>query len=190
MSDHPAIQLKPLTPATWALFETLMGEKGGCGGCWCMAFRLSSKEFTANKYAGNKRLMKGIVAGGRPVGLIAVLNNAPVGWIALAPREDHPRIDNSRSFKRIDDMPVWSITCFFIRKDWRRRGLSRLLIGAVVEYARQQKIRALEAYPMIPYDTKAPAAFLWTGVLSAFLANSFRVVRQSWKSRAMVRLEL
>lgn len=155
-----------------------------------MTFRLPTQTFIANKYDGNKKLMKDLVHTGRPVGLIALLNGTPIGWIALAPREDYIKIEASRSFRRIDDTPVWSITCFFIRKEYRRQGLSRTLIKSAIAHARKKRIRALEAYPMIPYNDKVSAPFLWTGVLSAFLDNGFRVVRQSGKSRAMVRLEL
>lgn len=27
---------KPLTICNWADFETVMGERGGSAGCWCM----------------------------------------------------------------------------------------------------------------------------------------------------------
>jgi GNAT superfamily N-acetyltransferase len=155
-----------------------------------MSFRLSKKEFDANRYGGNKSKMKRIVGNGKPAGLVATVNGKPVGWIALAPRENFLKIENARTLKRIDDKPVWSIPCFFIRKEYRRSGLSKLLIKGTVEYARKKKIRTLEAYPAIPYSTAMPDAFLWIGVLSSFTANGFKVVRQNSKSKAMVRLEL
>lgn len=188
---HPDdIKLKPLSGSNWNQFELLMGKNGGCGGCWCMTFRLSAKEFTANKFNGNKKRMKEIVEAGRPTGLIATLHQEPLGWIAWAPREDYIKIENSRSFKRIDDKPVWSITCFFIKKEYRRKGFSRALIKMAIEHARKKKIGILEAYPAIPYQDKVPPPFLWTGILSAFLENGFEIVRLSGKSRAMVRLDL
>jgi len=81
---------------------------------------LPKKEFEANKYAENKKIMKKIVNASRPTGLIASIDKQPVGWIAFAPREDYIRIENSRSLKRIDEKPVWTITCFFIKKEFRR----------------------------------------------------------------------
>jgi len=179
-----------LSSANWKEFETLMGEKGGCGNCWCMYFRLPYKDFQANKPDGNKKLMKQLVNKGMPQGLIASMNKEPVGWIALAPREDYMRMGNSRSFKRIDDKPVWSITCFFIKKEFRHRGLSRELIKGAVDFAKKKKIKTLEAYPAIPYAEKVPHPFLWVGVLSSFIKNGFSIVQQNSKSRAMVRIEL
>src|SRR5512141_1232859 len=129
------LKFDPLTSATWKQFEAVMGEKGGCGNCWCMFFRIPYKTFQEIKPDGNKKLMRKIVNKGEPVGLIASLEKEPVGWIALAPREDYMKLDNSRAFKRIDDKPVWSITCVFIKKEFRRIGLSQQLIRGAIDFA-------------------------------------------------------
>ena len=190
MQKTNEIFFKELTNSNWQQFEMLMGEKGGCGNCWCMLFRLPDKTFRQNKPDGNKKMMRQLVQQQKPVGLIAYLNNEAAGWIALAPREDYLRIENSRTFKRIDDKPVWSITCFFVKKEYRNMGLSKALIKGAVDYAKKKNIKTLEAYPAIPYSEKVPPPFLWTGVLSAFTANGFDIVKQSGKSRAMVRIEV
>jgi GNAT superfamily N-acetyltransferase len=184
------ITFQQLSENNWRLFEELMGEKGGCGGCWCMSFRLSSREFTAHKHEGNKQLMHKIVAEGRPTGLMAVAGKQAIGWIALAPREDYIKIENSRTLKRIDSKPVWSITCFFIKKEFRKMGLSEIMINAAIEYAKENNIQTLEAYPVIPYNHEVPSAFLWIGVLSAFIKNGFTVVQRNGKSKAIVRLDI
>jgi GNAT superfamily N-acetyltransferase len=184
------LKLQPLTVDNWHLFEDVMGEKGGCGGCWCMYFRMSSTEFPNDKYEGHKGRMYDLVKAGNPTGLIATINKEAVGWIAFAPREDHKRIENSRAFKRIDDKPVWSITCFFIKKEFRKMGLSEQMIKGVIDFAKKKRIKTREAYPAIPYSDKVPAPFLWVGILSAFTKNGFEVVQQNGKSRAMVRFEI
>lgn len=184
------LKFEPLTTSTWKQFETLMGEKGGCGNCWCMYFRLPYKEFQENKPDGNKKMMRHLVNKGKPQGLIASTDQEPIGWIAMAPREDYMKLEKARVFKRFDDKPVWSITCFFIKKQFRHMGLSRQLIKGAVDFAKTKKIKTLEAYPAIPYDEKVPHAFLWVGVLSSFINNGFKIVKQQSKSRAMVRIEL
>jgi predicted GNAT family acetyltransferase len=184
------LEFAPLTVSNWASFETLMGEKGGCGNCWCMYFRLPYKTFQDNKPDGNKKLMKKLVNKGKPQGLIASMNKQPVGWIAMAPREDYLKLGNSRVFKPIDNKPVWSITCFFIKKELRHQGLSQQLIKGAIDFAKKKKIKTLEAYPAIPYAEKVPYPFLWVGVLSSFINNGFEIARQHSKSRAMVRIEL
>jgi predicted GNAT family acetyltransferase len=162
------LKFESLGPGNWKQFEILMGEKGGCGNCWCMYFRLPYKDFQANKPDGNKKMMKQLVNKGLPQGLIASMNEEPVGWIAMAPREDYMKLETSRVFKRVDDKPVWSITCFFIKKQFRHRGLSQTLIKGAIDFAKKKKIKTLEAYPAVPYSKKVPAPFLWVGVLSSF----------------------
>jgi GNAT superfamily N-acetyltransferase len=184
------IRITPLSTSNWSHFEKLMGERGGCGGCWCMTFRLATKDYKQNKFEGNKKLMKNIVERGLPTGLIATIENEPVGWIALAPREHYLKIENSRSLKRIDQKPVWSITCFYTEKKCRRKGLSSMMIRGAIDFAKKHKIKVLEAYPAIPYSGKVSAPFLWTGILSAFLGNGFKIVQKYGVSKAMVRLEL
>jgi GNAT superfamily N-acetyltransferase len=188
----PDMKLKyeELTSANWEKFETLMGERGGCGNCWCMLFRLPYKNFQQNKPDGNKKLMETLVNEGNPAGLIAIAGNEPAGWIAMAPREDYIKIERAKNFKRIDDKPVWSITCFFVKKEFRKMGLSIQLIKAAIDFAKKKNIKVLEAYPAIPYSDKVPPPFLWVGVLSAFLQCGFKIVRQSGRSRAMVRLDM
>lgn len=190
MNQEGKLKFKSLSAANWKQFETLMGEKGGCGNCWCMYFRLPYKAFQENKPDGNKKLIKQLVNKGLPQGLIASLDDQPVGWIAMAPREDYMRLENSRVFKRIDGKPVWSITCFFIKKEFRHMGLSQQLIKGAIDFAKKKKIKTLEAYPAIPYAQKVPHPFLWVGVLSSFIKNGFKIVQQHSKSRAMVRIDL
>src|SRR5262245_51752684 len=133
MPQQTVLQFHPLSSSNWHRFEALMGECGGCGGCWCMTFRLPTKEFEANKYDGNKMLMKQLVDEGKPIGLIAMQDDQTAGWIAFAPREDYIKIENSKAFERMDKKPVWSITCFFIKKEYRRNGFSKLLIKGVID---------------------------------------------------------
>jgi GNAT superfamily N-acetyltransferase len=188
---HPSqVRFELLSPSNWAQFEDLMGEKGGCGGCWCMSFRVPTHEFEAGKGRSNREEMKSIVEQGRPVGLMAFQNQEPRGWIAFAPREDYIKIERSRSLKRIDEKPVWSITCLFIKREYRRKKFSAILIRGVIEYARQNRIETLEAYPVIPYSDAVSAPFLWTGILSVFLDCGFLMLRQYGKTKAMVRLDL
>src|SRR5262245_12575909 len=124
------LEFHPLTPDRWQDFETLFGERGACGGCWCMWPRLRSSQFQKQKGEPNKRAMKAIVNAGETPGILAYLDGLPVAWCSLAPRTSFPRLETSRVLKPVDDKPVWSITCFFIAKEHRRQGLSVRLLKA------------------------------------------------------------
>jgi hypothetical protein len=51
----------PVTKDRWEDFEKLFGRRGACGGCWCMWWRLSRKEYNMQKGDGNKKAMKKII---------------------------------------------------------------------------------------------------------------------------------
>ena len=185
--NFSSIQFKPLTDELWPLFEDLFGTRGGCGGCWCMTHRLPKKEFEENKYAGNKTRLHQLVKKHEPVGFLAIYNQQAIGWISMAPREQFARLEQSRVHKRIDDEKVWSITCFFIKKEFRNQGLSLHLIEEAKAFARKNKIKVLEAYPVKPYAEKMPDAFAWTGIYSTFVKAGFVVVSEASKSKPMMR---
>ena len=184
-----ALVFSPLTTATWSGFEHLFGERGACGGCWCMTWRLSSREYEGLKGEGNHQAMQALVEQGRPAGILAFLEGEPVAWCAIAPREDYIRLNNSRVLKPVDDQPVWSLPCFFIHKDHRRKGYSRMLILAAVDYARNQGARIIEAYPIIPKKEEVPPVFAFTGLASTFLACGFREVARRSETRPIMRWE-
>jgi hypothetical protein len=181
------LKFHPLTIDRWNDFGKLFGERGACGGCWCMSWRLSPKEFTKGKGHGNKKAMQKLVKAEEPIGIIAYIKDEPVGWCAVAPREKFIRLENSKVLKRIDDQPVWSISCFFIAKPYRRMALSVEILKGVIKFCTKKKVQVLEAYPIKPYSKNIPAAFAWTGIISAFEKAGFVVAKRWSKSRPIMR---
>lgn len=182
--DKNEFDFSLLTSDRWKDIELLFGEKGACGGCWCMSWRLSSKEYEMNKGAGNKKLFKKLVGKVSP-GIIAYYNGSPAGWCAFAPREDYIRLQNSRVLKKIDDQKVLAVTCFFIKKEMRKKGLSILLLDEVKKHARTAGFGIVEGYPVTPYMNEMPAAFAWTGLPSTFDRAGFKVAAQRGKRKIM-----
>lgn len=155
-----------------------------------MTWRVKKAVFDKQKGAGNKKAMKKIVSSGHEPGLLAYCEGEPVGWCAVAPREAFIRLEDSRVLAPVDDQPVWSVTCFFIAKEFRRRGLSTQLLKAVIQFARRKKAKILEAYPAEPYAANIPAAFAWTGIPSAFLKAGFEEAARRSKTRPIMRYYL
>jgi GNAT superfamily N-acetyltransferase len=183
----PSLVFRPLTRSRWADFERLFGERGACGGCWCMWWRLRRSEFERTKGEGNRRMMKKIVESGRTPGILAYAGRQPVAWVSVAPREDFPVLGRSRILKPIDDAPAWSIVCFFIRKDYRRRGMTGRLIRAAVEHAARNGARIVEAYPIDPKKDDVPTVFAFTGFASAFRRAGFRECARRSPTRPIMR---
>ena len=184
------LKFKPLSKETWGDFEKLFGERGACGGCWCMSWRLKRSEFDKNKGKGNKALMRKLVLKKKETGILAYIKHEPVGWCSVAPREDFLRLNNSRVLGKVDDNPVWSIVCFFIDKKYRRKDISTELLKAVISYCKKKKVKILEGYPIEPYSENMPAVFAWTGFPSAFTKAGFREVERRSKSRPIMRCYL
>ena len=185
-----SLEFRPLTPDGWADLERLFGPHGATGGCWCMWWRRTAKEFGACTGEENRAAFRALVDSGDRPGILAYADGEPVGWCAVAPRGDYPRLARSRTLRPIDDEPVWSITCFFVAPPFRRRGVTSALIGATCESVRARGGRVVEAYPIAPSDKAYPAAFAYTGLLSAFLSCGFLEVARPSPHRAIVRRSL
>jgi GNAT superfamily N-acetyltransferase len=181
------IKFLPLTADRWTDLQALFGDRGACGGCWCMAWRLRNKDWTAGKGDRNKRSFRRIVKAGKEPGLLAYLGNAPIAWCAVAPREEYLSLMYSRVLKPIDDKPVWSISCLFVQKEYRRRGVSARILRAAVEFAGKRGARIVEGYPVQPTMETTPDPFIWTGIPSAFRRAGFREVARRSRTRPIMR---
>jgi GNAT superfamily N-acetyltransferase len=186
----PKLKFAPATASRWPDLEKLFGERGACGGCWCMFWRLPRREFDARKGTGNKRGLQRIVTAGEKPGILAYDGQEAIGWCAVAPRERYVALERSRILKPVDVRPVWSISCLFIKKPYRRKGVSAQLLRAAVEFAEKQGARVIEGYPVEPSMEKMPDPFLWHGVPSAFKAAGFKEVLRRSKSRPIMRFEI
>jgi GNAT superfamily N-acetyltransferase len=186
----PQIHYHPATPERWRDLEQLFGPRGACGGCRCMWLRLSWTQFEQHKGDGNKQALEGLVAAGRIPGVLAYHEGRPVGWCSVAPREEFPRLEASRTLRRIDDRPVWSVVCFYVARPWRRRGITVGLLKAAVAYARQQGAAMVEGYPVAPRVPDMPAVFAWPGLVAAFRRVGFTEVARRSATRLIMRMPL
>lgn len=173
---------RELTADNFHDIEYLFGERGACGGCWCMSWRLQKKDFDAQKGEGNYNALKQLVSGGNPVGYIGYVDNKPVAWCSVSPRESFVKLAGSKIFKPVDDKPVWSITCMFINKQFRRQGLSTLLLKEVIRLSKLKGVQILEAYPNDPLASELPAAFVWTGMTTSFMKAGFEEAQEDRQS--------
>jgi GNAT superfamily N-acetyltransferase len=181
----------PLTAERWDDFEALFGERGACGGCWCMFWRLPRKKYESQKGEGNRLAMKSVVDSGEVPGILAFDGTRAVGWCAIAPRSSYPALTRSRILRPVDERPCWSVSCLFIERSYRRKGISTELLREAGKYARSQGAELVEGYPVEPKSGEnIPPAFAWTGIPSAFIRAGFREVARRSPTRPVMRLEL
>ncbi len=181
------MNFKPVTPELWGDLEQLFGERGACGGCWCMWWRIKRREFEEQQGAGNKMAMRAIVERGEIPGILGYVDKRPVAWCSVAPREAFPVLDRSPILKRVDDEPVWSIVCFFVDRSFRRQGMSSKMLHAAVDFAAKRGARIVEAYPVVPKKKQAPDIYIYTGLVSIFVKAGFTEVCRRSESRPIMR---
>ncbi len=181
------LEFRPVTPERWADFERLFGERGAYAGCWCMWWRLTRSQFAEQTGEANRRAMKTLVDSGEVPGILAYADGEPVGWCSLGPRERFGSLERSRTLKRVDDQPVWSVVCFFVEKPYRRRGLMARLLAAAIEYAKDNGARTVEGYPIEPKAAGLSRFDGYTGVLSAFRRAAFVEVLRRSEGRPIMR---
>jgi GNAT superfamily N-acetyltransferase len=183
--DETEIAFKPVSSANWTDLETLFSESGVQNGCWCMYWRIPRTEFQANYGKGNKQSLKKISQAGVVPGILAYHGTKPVGWCSVAPRTDFSVLGRSPTLKPVDEKPVWSIVCFYVSRPYRHGGMSRLLIQAAIQYAKENGARILEAYPIDPH-AKSIEYERYTGLTTTFAKAGFKeVIRRSERRPVM-----
>ena len=163
--------------------------------CWCQYWRQSSSAYSGKPPGSGKTNLLQQVKNGPPPGMLAYVNDKPVGWLGFWPREKMERLVRSRTIPKIDDQPVWSIVCFKIQVGFRRKGLANALLHGAIETARAFGAPAIEAYPIDPEGERIDVTFGYVGFTPMFEAAGFRrVVATSARSaglpRILMRLDL
>jgi GNAT superfamily N-acetyltransferase len=119
--------------------------------------------------------------------LLAFDGEVAVGWCQLTPRDALPWLDRERRLRRVDDLPVWSLSCFYVRKSHRRRGVTAALITAALRAAKKARAPALEAYPL---DRELTPSATSTGVASTFARSGFKTIARHVPPRPIMRHDL
>ena len=201
MGDTP-VEIVPANKAGWEDIQAVLGSRGSPSHCQCQRYKMQPKESWAS--VGREELgfrlrtqtECGHPDSGTTSGLVAYLDGEPVGWCAVEPRTAYPRLLlktrvpwEGRDEDKADDS-VWAVTCFVTRPGFRRRGVSRALARAAVDFARSRGARALEGYPML--DEPAQGWLLHefhVGSRSVFEHAGFTEVGRPTVRRVVMRID-
>lgn len=183
---------KELTPDLWPALETLFGHNGACGGCWCQSWRVAKGEsWDELKGAMAKERLREGVKKSTTLGILAFASDQPVGWCNFGPRLTFPRLERARTLKCADADQVWSITCFYVARGWRERGVATALLDHALRAMKKRKVRIVEGYPSKPdKDGRYVPTFAWTGTQALFQKAGFEVVGNPEGGRQRVRRNL
>jgi GNAT superfamily N-acetyltransferase len=195
----PAIAVVPANEASWEDLQTIFGTRGTASTCQCQRYKLQRREafrsFPAEVRAQRLREQTdcGHPESDTTSGLVAYLDGEPVGWCAVEPRTAfHGLVRNNRvpwegrAEDKADDS-VWAVTCLFTRAGFRKRGVSRTLARAAVDFARNRGARAIEGYPLITKDVILEE--LHVGTEGVFANAGFAVVSRPTLRRVVMRID-
>jgi len=135
----------------------------------------------------NKEDFHRVVAQGPPPGLVALDQHVAIGWCQLTLRTDLPALERNPKLGPVDETPVLAISCLYVRKGYRRSGVTSALIEAAVDDARRVGAPAIEAYPL---DAKLSQSSTHTGYASTFERLGFQMVARHAAARPIMRLDL
>jgi len=139
------LRFKAVDKNTWKDLESLFENKGGPHNCWCMVWRHMNEGTSRSKKSDRKDSLKSYVDSRRPVGLLCYINTEPVGWCSIAPRDSYRELSGDASLER-----VWSLVCFYVKREYRGQEMSKQFISAALKYAKGNGAKYVEAYPVAP----------------------------------------
>jgi GNAT superfamily N-acetyltransferase len=183
-AEAPSLVFHEVTRERWKDFVRLFERRGGPSYCWCMAWRAEGPETRKTDRASRKAAMARRVRANVPIGLLGYLDDEPMTWCSIAPRETYRPLGGPE--EPSPPGSVWSIACFFIDRRLRRQGVMKQLIAAAVEHARAQGASIVEAYPV---DPDSPS-YRFMGFVSAFREAGFQQVGRAGSRRHVMRLPL
>jgi GNAT superfamily N-acetyltransferase len=183
MPESHTLTFRPVDRATVADFEAFFSSPGAPKFCWCMVWRRSSAEAKSNDGESRKRQMFWRIAEGVPVGLLAYDGEKPVAWVSVAPRETYRNLGGPEAES---GEVIWSIVCFFVTRKRRGEGMTRRLIAAAIDHARENGATMVEAYPV---DVDAPS-YRFMGFVPVFAAAGFSDVGRAGARRHVMHYAL
>ena len=180
------LTIRPLSPALFSALEDLFADSACTQRCWCMYWRIGAA-YRQRPDRQNRAAFRKVVMAGPPPGLVALDGTLAVGWCQLGPRAALPQLGRQWRLATIDDQPVWCISCLYVRKSHRRRGVTGALIEAALQAARRNKAPALEAYP---FDRALSPSSTSTGFASTYARAGFVTVARHIPARPIMRHDL
>lgn len=189
----------PANEASCAELEVVFGSRGPAAYCRCQRYKLAPREsFGAVPVEERAERLReqtdcGHPGSGPTSGLVAYLDDEPVGWCAVEPRPAYRgllrvyRVPWDGRAEDKTDGGVWAVTCVLARAGYRKRGVGRALVQAAVDFARERGARALEGYPIVTKQVISEE--LHVGTVGMFSRAGFTEVSRPTPRRMVMRID-
>jgi len=187
-----AYKARELSPETLPDFERLALKQGEC---WCMFYH-RAKPVGRNKSPEERRRInrkdqRALVRTDRSHAILVYEGETPIGWCQFGTKEELPRIDARRTYRKSAPpaaaQTLWRITCFFVDRDHRGRGVATFALKAALEGIRRRGGGVVEAYPVVSEDMAAVPEWRWFGTRGMFRKQGFRTVAALGTSGVLMR---
>jgi len=183
---------RELSAQTLPDFEHLALKQGGC---WCMFYQrpkpIRRGVSTETWKKTNRRDKRTLVRAGRSHSILVYEGTVPVGWCQYGPPEELPRIDAGRNYRKLSpsagNAKLWRITCFFVDRKTRGRGVATFALKAALASIKDQGGGVVEAYPVVSAKMAAVPEWRWFGTPGMFRKEGFRVVGRLGTSGVLMR---
>jgi len=173
--------VRPLEASTWDAFAELVERNGGVfGGCWCMGYHPEFSRVSAERNRADKeRLVRQDQA---HAALVFDDNGLAQGWCQYGRPEELPNFKHRRAYdKDAPPPPDWRITCFFVDKRQRGKGIARVALEGALDQIARQGGGLVEAISEVTGGRQAQGRFLFSATVELFEQNGFTRVRQVGK---------
>jgi GNAT superfamily N-acetyltransferase len=182
-----AYMIKALGPDTWRAFADLAERHNGVwGGCWCTWFHAEYAE-KGSGTGGNRALKERLVHEGKAHAALVFDGDEAIAWCQYGTPLELPNIYHHKEYEAgLDQPPDYRITCFFVDKRYRRKGVAAVALRGALDLIAEVGGGLVEAYPQDTQDTKVSASFLYNGTRTLFEDAGFRYQRPKGKNHTVM----
>ena len=180
--------IRPLDTTTWDAFVQLAERHNGVwGGCWCTWFHPAWAE-KGESSAGNRDHKERLVHEGRAHAALVFDGEVAVGWCQYGSPDELPSIYHLKEYNAgLDKAPDYRITCFFIDRNYRRKGVAAVALHGALDLIAKAGGGVVEAYPQDTQGKRTSGSFLYNGTRTLFEKAGFSYDRPKGKNHCVMR---
>jgi len=186
--------IRPLGAETWDAFAALCERNNGAGmgGCWCCWFHeptMAEREANIVACGGNEQYKHQRVIDGRAHAALVLEGDDAVGWCEYGPPDELPGVYHAKELAASGDpLPDYRLTCFFVDRRHRRRGVAAAALRGALDLIAQAGGGVVETYPRDAPGAKVSASFLYNVTRPLFERAGFTYVRPKGTKNCVMRL--
>lgn len=184
------IAIKPLSPDLIDDFlnyfdNIAFSDNPDWATCYCHFYHFAgtNEQFFKRTSEENRNQSKKLILAGKMNGLIAYLDEKPVGWCNINSKENFAKIP----YEDQSNNKITSIICFIIAPSYRKQGIARQLLRYACSSSKDKGFNLIEAYPRT--GEKLSDAHSYRGPISLYTSEGFTIYKE-FKDYYVVRKKL